>query len=119
MPLHVMKTIKQNECVSKNRGWESRTEGWQGLAPPWEHQRMGKVSTDVWAPGMQVVKQGFQAANTGIGQQRVLLQTNKRTNKTPSCQILLPMSFDANQEKKFWFSQQFVFQNFGFGIVTM
>lgn len=115
MPLHVMKRIKMS-AYQKTEVGSLGKKGGRGWPPLWEHQRMGKVSTNVWAPGMQVVKQGFQAANTGIGQQRVLLQTNKRTNKT---QVLLPMSFDANQEKKFWFSEQFVFQNFGFGIVTM
>lgn len=34
MPLHVVKRIKQNECKSKTRGWESETERWQGLASP-------------------------------------------------------------------------------------
>lgn len=53
-------------------------EGGRGWLPLWEHQKIGRVSTDVWAPGMQVIKQGFQAGNTGIGQQRVLLQTNKQ-----------------------------------------
>lgn len=37
-------------------------------SPSGEHQRMGRVSTHVWAPGMQVVKQGLQAADTGMGQ---------------------------------------------------
>lgn len=37
-------------------------------SPSGEYQRMGKVSTHVWTPGMQVVKQGLQAANTGMGQ---------------------------------------------------
>lgn len=42
MPLHVMKRIKQNECVSKNRGWESRKEGWQGLATPMGTSKNGE-----------------------------------------------------------------------------
>ena len=64
--------------------WGGRVAGAGPLqSPPWEHQRMGRVSTDVWTPGMQVVKQSLQAADTGMGQQRVLLQENNK-NKKPT-----------------------------------
>lgn len=53
-------------------------------SPTWDHQRMGRVSTDVWAPGMHIVKQGLQAAYTGVAQQRVLLQENETKNKFTS-----------------------------------
>ena len=60
-------------------GWEGVMAGAGSLQPPpWEHQRRGRVCTKVWAPSMQVVKQGFQAADTGVGQQRVLLQKNNK-----------------------------------------
>lgn len=62
--------------------WGGRVAGAGPLqSPPKEHQRTRKVSTDVWASGMQVVKQGLQAANTGMGQKRVLLQTKKPPQK--------------------------------------
>ena len=75
---------------------------------------MGRVSTHIWIPGMQVVKQGLQAADTGMGQHRVLLQENK-THRC-LCQVLLPMDFGSNQEKKCWFSEQLGFHNFRFAI---
>ena len=71
-------------------GWEGVTAGAGSLQPPpWEHQRRGRVCTNVWAPGMHIVKQGLQAANTGVGQQRVLLQRNNKTRRHTH-QISLP-----------------------------
>lgn len=66
VPLHVMKELNKMSVNQKTEVGSLGEEGGRGWPPLWEHQRMGKVSTNVWAPGVEVVKQGFQAANTGI-----------------------------------------------------
>lgn len=83
-PCSVMIRINKMSVNQSTEVGSLGQEDGRGWLPLWEHQRIGRVSTDVWAPGMQVVKQGFQATNTGIGQQRVLLQTNKTPQKFTS-----------------------------------
>lgn len=104
VPLHVMRRIKQNECESKNRGWESRTGRWQGLAAPMGTSENGEGFYQCLGSGCG----GSQARLLGSQHRHTTTEgpsANKQTNKTPSCQVLLPMSFGANQEKNIWFSE--------------
>lgn len=67
-------------CVNHRLGWEvaaARPSSSQG-------SRDGQVPTELGAPGLQVAKQGLQAADTGLGQQRVPLQgsTDRQKDRT-------------------------------------
>lgn len=63
--------------VNHRLGWEvaaARPSSPQG-------SRDGQIPTEFGVPGLQVAKQGLQAADTGLGQQRVPLEGSTDSQK--------------------------------------
>lgn len=100
-----MKTMKQNERESKDRGWKSGTGGWQRLAAPMRTSENREGFYRCLGSGSA----GSQARLPGSQHRRRTTQgpsANKQTKPhRGSRQVLPPMSFGVNQEKHIWFSE--------------
>lgn len=106
-------------------GWQSGAGGGRGWSPP--IPRMGTSENGEgfyrwlgsWHAHSQARPPGSLHRRGTTEGPSARKRNKKQVHVRRSCQILLPVVFGANHEKKIWSSEQFVFHNFRFGIVVL